>query len=104
MIRRPPRSTLFPYTTLFRSRRRHAAPHPPAAARAAAAAGLGHRGRAKGSPAPALLQPRAARIACGPVAVHPAAGHTGVPRVAPVKDASRGLSIIREDILSRHLA
>src|SRR5256886_11401998 len=48
MIRRPPRSTLFPYTTLFRSRRRHAAPHPPAAARAAAAAGLGHRGRAKG--------------------------------------------------------
>src|SRR6266550_6935133 len=28
MIRRPPRSTLFPYTTLFRSRRRH----PPALA------------------------------------------------------------------------
>src|SRR5687767_15571469 len=28
MIRRPPRSTLFPYTTLFRSRRgRHAAVH-----------------------------------------------------------------------------
>src|SRR6266576_396787 len=27
MIRRPPRSTLFPYTTLFRSRRRHR-PHP----------------------------------------------------------------------------
>src|SRR5256885_7367311 len=25
MIRRPPRSTLFPYTTLFRSRRRHEA-------------------------------------------------------------------------------
>src|SRR5258707_3031670 len=24
MIRRPPRSTLFPYTTLFRSRKRHA--------------------------------------------------------------------------------
>src|SRR3712207_8388112 len=24
MIRRPPRSTLFPYTTLFRSRQRHA--------------------------------------------------------------------------------
>src|SRR3989441_6331847 len=43
MIRRPPRSTLFPYTTLFRSRRRHAAspappppPTPPASARAAA--------------------------------------------------------------------
>src|SRR5258706_8129685 len=28
MIRRPPRSTLFPYTTLFRSR-----PHPPASLR-----------------------------------------------------------------------
>src|SRR3712207_8946584 len=26
MIRRPPRSTLFPYTTLFRSRRRHRLP------------------------------------------------------------------------------
>src|SRR3712207_8354591 len=33
MIRRPPRSTLFPYTTLFRSRRRsepaHLSPLPP---------------------------------------------------------------------------
>src|SRR2546422_8439773 len=28
MIRRPPRSTLFPYTTLFRSRLKRAAPHP----------------------------------------------------------------------------
>src|SRR2546426_7589979 len=27
MIRRPPRSTLFPYTTLFRSRRRGASRH-----------------------------------------------------------------------------
>src|SRR5574342_839735 len=27
MIRRPPRSTLFPYTTLFRSRARHQSPH-----------------------------------------------------------------------------
>src|SRR2546428_4598332 len=27
MIRRPPRSTLFPYTTLFRSRARRSAPH-----------------------------------------------------------------------------
>src|SRR3712207_8943352 len=29
MIRRPPRSTLFPYTTLFRSRRRTSAPSQP---------------------------------------------------------------------------
>src|SRR3712207_9262253 len=27
MIRRPPRSTLFPYTTLFRSARKHKMPH-----------------------------------------------------------------------------
>src|SRR2546430_16775568 len=30
MIRRPPRSTLFPYTTLFRSRAEPLDPHPPA--------------------------------------------------------------------------
>src|SRR3989454_9102710 len=35
MIRRPPRSTLFPYTTLFRSRARRAYPHTLAAPRAA---------------------------------------------------------------------
>src|SRR6476646_11706954 len=36
MIRRPPRSTLFPYTTLFRSPRcRTARPRPPAPCRAA---------------------------------------------------------------------
>src|SRR3712207_6895909 len=29
MIRRPPRSTLFPYTTLFRSRSRPRSSHPP---------------------------------------------------------------------------
>src|SRR5947209_16818282 len=31
MMRRPPRSTLFPYTTLFRSRRRRRRPRPGAA-------------------------------------------------------------------------
>src|SRR5688572_31178296 len=35
MIPRPPRSTLFPYTTLFRSRRRHSRRVPPLPARAA---------------------------------------------------------------------
>src|SRR2546430_3069730 len=49
MIRRPPRSTLFPYTTLFRSQRRQRRPgrrdEPPAAAR--------HRGLA----GPPLLGP-----------------------------------------------
>src|SRR5256885_9720429 len=33
MIRRPPRSTLFPYTTLFRSRRGARGEHPPMAHR-----------------------------------------------------------------------
>src|SRR2546422_5769932 len=40
MIRRPPRSTLFPYTTLFRSRRHNGAPPRPASGRA----GGGQRG------------------------------------------------------------
>src|SRR2546429_5313854 len=42
MIRRPPRSTLFPYTTLFRSTR-----HTPAAAAAPSEAGLGGPGPAR---------------------------------------------------------
>src|SRR5258706_2189764 len=50
MIRRPPRSTLFPYTTLFRSKARHERPArclwPPAA-------GLGPLGLRPRAPAPA---------------------------------------------------
>src|SRR2546427_2353276 len=55
MIRRPPRSTLFPYTTLFRSERdpddaaRAAPAHPRAALPLDRAARLG-RGRAGGHP------------------------------------------------------
>src|SRR3712207_8094825 len=52
MIRRPPRSTLFPYTTLFRSHRRRPA---------TAAAGLPRRGDQRGAP------------------VHPAARERHVP-------------------------
>src|SRR5258708_19099001 len=37
MIRRPPRSTLFPYTTLFRSRRRRCPCRPSASSRSPAA-------------------------------------------------------------------
>src|SRR2546426_8026332 len=51
MIRRPPRSTLFPYTTLFRSRRRLDAQCDPADGRAVGGAGLfpvpGHEGAAR---------------------------------------------------------
>src|SRR5687768_17633554 len=46
MIRRPPRSTLFPYTTLFRSRSRGCAGSPRRAARAGAATGGGAPPRA----------------------------------------------------------
>src|SRR2546430_6841867 len=41
MIRRPPRSTLFPYTTLFRSRERRGEP-------SRRTAEHGHQGRARG--------------------------------------------------------
>src|SRR3712207_6856120 len=43
MIRRPPRSTLFPYTTLFRSRGRDARPRSGAAAAATRGCGGGWR-------------------------------------------------------------
>src|SRR5258705_4341755 len=48
MIRRPPRSTLFPYTTLFRSARARPAPSPDraGAARRAAAAAVETQGSA----------------------------------------------------------
>src|SRR3712207_6886477 len=45
MIRRPPRSTLFPYTTLFRSHRRGAGRH-----RGGAGAGAGGAVRRAGGP------------------------------------------------------
>src|SRR3712207_7876664 len=56
MIRRPPRSTLFPYTTLFRS--------DPATAAGTGGAARGGRGTARGLPAPraaATGRPVAAR-------------------------------------------
>src|SRR6266404_3213302 len=52
MIRRPPRSTLFPYTTLFRSRRRHDADH---SRRGAPGVRPAHR-----APSQPLAQPAAA--------------------------------------------
>src|SRR3712207_7668043 len=52
MIRRPPRSTLFPYTTLFRSRR------------ARGGRALGRRARVLG-----LVAPQVARVAAVPVPV-----------------------------------
>src|SRR2546427_7423751 len=54
MIRRPPRSTLFPYTTLFRS----VAPRPPAAQSAEHGDHAAPRLRDRGG-VPHLLRPRA---------------------------------------------
>src|SRR3712207_8835352 len=51
MIRRPPRSTLFPYTTLFRSSHRAHERRPHAGGRGAAAHARGDRARATASPA-----------------------------------------------------
>src|SRR2546427_5503317 len=48
MIRRPPRSTLFPYTTLFRSARRRDVPGDAVAA-AAAASSARRRGATRGA-------------------------------------------------------
>src|SRR2546430_12849851 len=49
MIRRPPRSTLFPYTTLFRSRDRARTDRGAGRGRQGGAAGVG-AGRARGAP------------------------------------------------------
>src|SRR2546428_412976 len=66
MIRRPPRSTLFPYTTLFRSIRR-------SAARDSASPGGEGRGEGEGSPrrTNALANGRWAQLR----SPHNAAGH-----------------------------
>src|SRR3712207_6890896 len=63
MIRRPPRSTLFPYTTLFRSRDRHLRPHGTASLAAPArAAGRVSHGRDQGLGEPQhVAAPRAYR-------------------------------------------
>src|SRR5256885_7383049 len=77
MIRRPPRSTLFPYTTLFRSAPAQAPPweHPPPEARATLTA----------PPRPDLLDAQAASAA-GPRTESPIAGRT---LAAPPEPPSR---------------
>src|SRR2546426_5816620 len=77
MIRRPPRSTLFPYTTLFRSRmhrrvdRRGALIVRLAVQRAALDSGAGNQGR----------------VAIGPVVA--SVGSVGVPRSAEDRKSTR---------------
>src|SRR3712207_8146856 len=64
MIRRPPRSTLFPYTTLFRSAARARAPRPGARA-AAADAAASRAATARALQPPAEAAEAAARAAAG---------------------------------------
>src|SRR2546427_12246189 len=90
MIRRPPRSTLFPYTTLFRSERARPGAHPGAAAfhgvpdaddagEHGVSATLGHRVPAGPvRAAPGLRLP-----------VHPAAGPAGRARAAGDRKSTR---------------
>src|SRR3989441_10057523 len=97
MIRRPPRSTLFPYTTLFRSRRHLVAGRARADLRhagfvVAAAAGGGGRAAADGGgrlrlPAPLGARPPVRRVRGGCPRPHrataartPARGDAGPPR------------------------
>src|SRR3712207_8638717 len=61
MIRRPPRSTLFPYTTLFRSHLRPPRRHGARVARARAAARRGRVTAAPGYREPALTGPESSR-------------------------------------------
>src|SRR5256885_3316567 len=64
MIRRPPRSTLFPYTTLFRSSRRHDGREGMALATQAAQRSLEHpRDRQLGHPGPHLHERLTQRLA-----------------------------------------
>src|SRR3712207_7504158 len=72
MIRRPPRSTLFPYTTLFRSRER----------RPAGEHGLGQVDDADDRAVAAVVQPQLADPAGGPDREH---GAVGADRVADRK-------------------
>src|SRR5258707_13210267 len=63
MIRRPPRSTLFPYTTLFRSPRLRGAPRRAGVAdRLLPAGGAGRAGRAEGDPKSTRLNSSHANI------------------------------------------
>src|SRR2546427_2241075 len=83
MIRRPPRSTLFPYTTLFRSRLPRVRDREGALLPKKGAPGPGRRARSGG-------HRRGARARRGPAPVVLAAGHVGAagglrrpPREAP---------------------
>src|ERR1035437_9248667 len=82
MIRRPPRSTLFPYTTLFRSICAHATPHTPIIDAGAGAGSLTGQLAAAGFTDLTAVDISAAALlaACQRLAGHPAASRIrGIP-------------------------
>src|SRR2546427_11498004 len=84
MIRRPPRSTLFPYTTLFRSRDRRDRKHTAARARRPRGRGRRHRGTWPQQVPGGLLRGQRAtrcRLVAGPARGLASEGHAadGVP-------------------------
>src|SRR6266513_5481214 len=99
MIRRPPRSTLFPYTTLFRSRRagaptepaRRRLGRPPGSrrgARGATPAPLAARGSRRGSAPPADSSDVWLRHVTGDAAARPDLSQLGGHRLA-LRDRKR---------------
>src|SRR2546422_9167532 len=93
MIRRPPRSTLFPYTTLFRSQgvagrgERRRQPRRPARRRAPPAWRRGSPSLCRASPRAPATWRRAPLRGGSPARVPPGGGGGGV---APPPDAERG--------------
>src|SRR2546430_17501094 len=85
MIRRPPRSTLFPYTTLFRSRRREARQGAPEGGLVAPPASPGHaRLRRSGYRTPAGAARAAARQAHGARSARVGGGGIHAARTPPL--------------------
>src|SRR2546425_5636030 len=70
MIRRPPRSTLFPYTTLFRSHAQGGRLHEPLTGAGA------RRDRAEGDERPSEIQGPRQQFRCRPGVVHRSEEHT----------------------------
>src|SRR2546425_10797966 len=92
MIRRPPRSTLFPYTTLFRSARRRAAYQHEHA---------GAKGRRLVEGAPILLDARRALL-LGSRGEHPAAAHARDADSRVTQQAGRRLHADVGELVTPH--
>src|SRR3712207_7680016 len=100
MIRRPPRSTLFPYTTLFRSRRlRHAV------AEAYRAGYLGRNILGSGLDLDLVVHSGAGAYICGEetALLDSLEGFRGQPRLRPPFPATHGLYASPTEIRSAHV-